>query len=288
MYTSTGADQQYRWTVPGAPSAATGTVLIPRAPWRGPGPRPVVTFAVGTQGQGHDCAASMQFDNDTEYEIGSAQLLLAAGYAVTITDYAGYTTGTRHPYVAGQVLGHNVLDIVRAARAIPGSGITTNSPVAIWGYSEGGSAASWAGELANSYTPDLKLVGVAAGGVPSHLPHHAEYLDGTYDVDLLLIAMRGLSTAYPNAGIMDLLNARGLEAVQSDDEKCLAPMLTAHSFSHMATFLKGGRTLAQAMAVPSVYRAVDANTLGTHPINAPVYLYWSNGDMTPPTAVSGG
>ena len=35
-----------------------GTLLVPQAPWHGPGPRPLVAFAPGTQGIGSACQAS--------------------------------------------------------------------------------------------------------------------------------------------------------------------------------------------------------------------------------------
>ncbi|MBO9521382.1 MAG: hypothetical protein J7518_07580 [Nocardioidaceae bacterium] len=278
MYTSTGANRRYRDLVPGPASVATGTVLVPRTRWRGPGPRPVVTFAPGTQGQGHRCAASMQLDANIEYEVGSPQALLAAGYAVTITDYAGYTSGRQHPYVAGQALGHDVLDIVRAARQIPGTGITTRSPVAIWGYSEGGAAASWAGELARSYTPELRLRGVAAGGVPARLADEVGFIDGGPYVDLFLIAVRGLGTAYPAAGFLDVLNPAGLAAVRSNDEQCMVTMITHHPFRRIRSWLRPGLTPSRVVALPRIKRALDASTLGRHRIHAPVYLYWGGSD----------
>jgi hypothetical protein len=48
MYRSTDAH--------GAPIAATGAVLTPTKPWSGHGRRPVVGYAVGTQGLGDQCA----------------------------------------------------------------------------------------------------------------------------------------------------------------------------------------------------------------------------------------
>lgn len=36
----------------GVPVAVTGTVLVPYAAWTGSGPRPLVSYAAGTQGQG--------------------------------------------------------------------------------------------------------------------------------------------------------------------------------------------------------------------------------------------
>ena len=38
--------------------------------------------------------------------------------------------------------------------------------VVIWGHSQGGHAALWAGQIAASYAPDLSITGAVAGGVP--------------------------------------------------------------------------------------------------------------------------
>ncbi|MDI6630722.1 MAG: lipase, partial [Rhodococcus sp. (in: high G+C Gram-positive bacteria)] len=40
----------------GEANAVTGTYIDPAAAWTGPGPRPLVVLAPGTQGQGDQCA----------------------------------------------------------------------------------------------------------------------------------------------------------------------------------------------------------------------------------------
>ncbi|RZK88123.1 MAG: triacylglycerol lipase, partial [Methylobacterium sp.] len=92
----------------------------------------------------------------------------------------GYTNGGTHPYTVGQVLGRNVLDVVRAARSITGSGVDELSPVGLWGYSEGGAGASWAAELSATYTPELRIAAVASGGTPTYLSDTARFLDGSF------------------------------------------------------------------------------------------------------------
>ena len=51
-----------------SPIAATGTVLTPHSAWHGAGPRPIVSYAVGTQGEGDDCAPSKALATGFEYE----------------------------------------------------------------------------------------------------------------------------------------------------------------------------------------------------------------------------
>ena len=93
LYQST--DQQ------GHPDWVTGTVIVPTAAWKGSGSRPVVTYAEGTQGLGHECAPSLQIAAGTEYDGGAIIESLKKGYAVTVTDYQGYTNGAIPTYAAG-------------------------------------------------------------------------------------------------------------------------------------------------------------------------------------------
>jgi hypothetical protein len=150
----------------GQPDPVTGTVIVPSAPWP-TGPRPVVTVGIGTQGLAQSCAPSLQMAAGTEYDAGAIIDSLRAGYAIAITDYQGYTNGATPTYIDGRSEGQAVLDIVRAARELPGAGISASAPTIAWGYSQGGQAAGWAGELQTSYAPDVNLAGVAAGGVPA-------------------------------------------------------------------------------------------------------------------------
>src|SRR5262245_25860966 len=60
---------QYRSTsATGQANAVTGTVVVPVAAWTGTGPRPIVSFAVGTQGLGDTCAPSKAIPGGTLYE----------------------------------------------------------------------------------------------------------------------------------------------------------------------------------------------------------------------------
>src|SRR6202795_590454 len=135
----------------GEPDFVTGTVIVPTAKWSGKGSRPLVTVGIGTQGIASKCAPSKQVVNGTEYD-GSAIIdSLKAGYAVDLTDYQGYTNGAIPTYTAGKSEGQAVLDIVRAARQLPGSGLNEGDPTFAWGYSQGGQAVGWAGELEPTY-----------------------------------------------------------------------------------------------------------------------------------------
>ncbi len=126
---------------------------------------PLVVVAPGTMGQGDQCAASMGLEHPLRisartvsvgYENLAIYRLLARGVAVVVTDYVGLgTTDRLHTYVNRVDEAHAVLDAARAARALEQASVTTESPVGLYGYSQGGGAVAAAAELQPSYAPDV-------------------------------------------------------------------------------------------------------------------------------------
>ncbi|MCH0563503.1 lipase family protein [Streptomyces sp. MUM 2J] len=204
------------------PSAVAGTVIVPDAPWRGAGERPVVAFTPGTLGIGSQCAFSKQLSGAYQdaYEGPNITALLRAGFAVAATDGAGYLDGEVHPYVSGPDAGHAVLDMVRAAARVPGSGVSPRAQVGIWGYSEGGAGGLWAAQLAGSYAPELNIVGVASGGAPTDLKAAARNLDGSPFAGFLVDALIGLSVTHPDLPFDGILGDTGRTAVRDAETLC--------------------------------------------------------------------
>lgn len=213
LYHSTDAQNQ--------PIAVSGTVLVPDAPWWGFGSRPIVTYSVGTRGLGDDCAPSHTLTQGTDYEGLFIKAALSKGWAVAVTDYQGLGTPGVHTYMVGPAQGHAVLDIARAAQRLPGTGLSTDSPVGIMGYSQGGSGAGWAAQQAASYAPELRVKGTVAGGVPGDLEAVADFLDGSPFVALALMTALGFDTAYPELDLSSYLNDRGHELAENSRDICL-------------------------------------------------------------------
>jgi hypothetical protein len=146
-------------SVDGRDVAVSGLVVAP--PGGRPGPRPVVAWAHPTTGLADRCTPSYLGAEGIAtlrgYWLGE---LLRRGYVVVATDYEGLGTPGLHPYLVGPSEAHSVLDAVRAAGRLRGA--RAGGPVALWGFSEGGHAVLWAGELATSYAPELQLAGVAS------------------------------------------------------------------------------------------------------------------------------
>lgn len=266
--------------VDGAAAPVTGTVLVPTASWTGGGARPIVTYALGTQGVAKKCAGSRQLETGKEYEIANIVAALKRGYAVVVTDYDGYTNGAKPSYIVAGNEARGVLDIVRAADDIPNVGISVaSSPVAIWGYSQGGQSAAAAGEIEDTYAPELRTVGVAAGGVPADLRSTAANIDGRNGSVFLLLSIYGLSQQYPSAiNLATLANAQG-QAVLADAENiCTFEGLFKYLNKSLSLYTVGNKSMTQLLQDPAIGAAVDAQKLGTKKIAAPVFLYHGEAD----------
>ncbi len=258
----------------GAANLVTGTVIVPATLWSGSGERPVVGYAVGTHGLAQGCAPSIQMAKGTDYEAANIAAALSAGYAVLVSDNPGYTTGATPTYMSGVSQGRALLDIFSAAAQIPGSGVSANAKAAIWGYSQGGQTAAWAGEMKNAYAPDLKLSAVAAGGIPADLLRTANYLDGSTGASFLLGAVIGLSTQYPTQIPLDsLTNATGKAAVAKGKSECVFEALYDFMNKKVSEYTVNNQTLAQLTAVPSINQTIKAQALGTGKIPVPLYQY---------------
>ena len=144
--------------------------------WRGPGPRPVLSYGVGVHGLGRDSAPSHLLATGLEGELAFLELALSRGWSVVVTDGEGLGLPGPHTYGAGRVGGRAMLDIVRAAVAGV-DGVEAGAPVLLWGYSEGGRCA-----------------------------------DGGPYSGLGLAVLVGLAHAHEDPRLWDILNARGRAA----------------------------------------------------------------------------
>lgn len=123
-------------------------------------PAPLISWAHGTVGVARSCAPSIDGYAITEQGMPAMDSLARNGWAMVATDYPGMGTEGQFPYMIGEGQGRAVLDAARAARQLPDAVLADQT--VIWGHSQGGHAALWAGELADTYAPDLDVVGTAA------------------------------------------------------------------------------------------------------------------------------
>ena len=143
MIVADGTRIMYRSTdARGNPNAVTGTYFEPHNPWPGAGPRPLIVYGPGTQGQGDQCAPSRQFnqgihwspwlDIGFNYEELFVATMVACGFAIVMTDYDGLGTPGTHTYVNRAAQAQAMLDAARAAKRLPDTSLDPDGPIAFW------------------------------------------------------------------------------------------------------------------------------------------------------------
>ena len=267
----------------GEPVAVSGVVLGPKTRWGGPGRRPIIGYAAGTQGMADRCAPSRQYSEGFEYEgIGVAKLL-ARGYAVAMTDYEGLGTEGVHTYMDRVAQGHAVLDAVRAAQRLGIDGLTEANPVGLEGYSQGGGAAASAVELAPTYAPELKVKGAVVGAVPADLAKVANNLEGTLWSAFAFFALRGLAESY-DIDFTPYLNEAGRAIFTEVESDCVFDLFDT-AFQRSEELSATGEPMAELMKAEPFRTIVEEQRIGTIKPRVPVLVTHSRLDDTIPYAV---
>jgi hypothetical protein len=145
------------------------------------------------------------------------------------------------------------------------------------GYSQGGGAAGWAGQLQGSYAPELNVRGVVAGGVPGDLAAVADFLDGGPFVIFELLAGIGLDAAYAELDLASYLNDRGQDLMANKDAACL---VNVDEFDMLLTTLVDtvfrrldDYTTTNPLGTAAWQARLAENKLGADRPQAPVFMY---------------
>ncbi len=263
--------------------AVSGTVLVPTTPWAGPGSRPVIGYAPGTQGMADRCAPSRLFSDGIEYEGVGIEGLLLRGYAVAMPDYEGLGTVGVHTYMDRVSQGRATLDVVRAAQRLTGTGLSATSPVGLMGYSQGGGAAASALELQPTYAPELRLEGAVVGAVPADLAQVATNLDGGPFSAFAFFALRGLSASY-SIDLTPYLNAEGRATMEAVEQDCVFDLFD-NAFKKSADLSADGQPMSELMKAEPFRSVIESQRIGTLKPSVPVLVTHSALDDTIPYAV---
>jgi pimeloyl-ACP methyl ester carboxylesterase len=200
---------------------------------------------------------------------------------VVETDYQGLGTPGDHPYLIGQSEGRNVLDSIKAAEALPGTGAGPTSKAIVWGHSQGGGAAAFTAELQPTYAPDVDLVGAIAGAPVAELDTAASGTTLPAYSGFVPMAAAGLRAGYPDLDTNDALTAAGRKAVADVSSMCVGDALKAFAGSDASNLFEPG-----ASQSPAWKQDVDANRAGDRPTGVPIFLYHGADDDLIPPAVS--
>jgi acetyl esterase/lipase len=271
-------------SVAGRDIAVSGVVIAPTGP-APHGGRVVVTWAHGASGLADLCAPSKQSDIASGAALTSGpasygalmpyvQTLLDAGYVITATDYEGLGTAGVHPFQVGESEGRSVLDAARAAHVLKGA--SAGSKVLVLGHSQGGHAALFAGELAASYAPDLRVLGVAAEAPAADDEAYVSLLEKFTAGDAFVVALvEGFHAAYPQFDPTALLTPEALAKSSTVDQKCLVDIDTAYSNSPLVL-------AHDPLQIPAFQTLLHTNSAGNRPSVVPVLVAQGTTDMGAP------
>jgi acetyl esterase/lipase len=189
----------------GTATAVSGLIVVPEgsAPAGG---RKVLAYAHGTLGVAPRCAPSLQSGSFMSAVLPGLDQFLAAGIVIAETDYQGLGTPGPSPYLVGVSEANNVLDSVRAARALPAA--NAGSDFVVYGESQGGHSALFTGALAATVAPELHLLGVMAAEPASNLVELFHASRGTAVGNILTaMTLSSWSRVYNTAKLDDIVTA---------------------------------------------------------------------------------
>lgn len=263
LYRSTGLN--------GEPIAVSGIVVIPEGPVP-PGGRPIIAWAHPTTGVVSSCAPSGALS--LFLEIPGLWDMVHHGYIVSATDYPGLGTPGPHPYLVGTSEGRAVLDAARAARNLAGA--EAGNRIALWGHSQGGQAALYAGLIAKQYSPELDIVGVAAAAPATNLRKlfHKDF-STVKGKNLVAITLWSWARVY-GAPIKDVIDAAAVPMIDSVANTCLVSPLDILFvlFGHVS-----GEVLEQHFLTTKDLTDLEpwrsllaSNTVGVLPPTTPIFL----------------
>jgi alpha-beta hydrolase superfamily lysophospholipase len=271
----------------GADIAESGYVIVPSgaAPAGG---FPIVSWAHGTTGFAGICAPSLFTSQGGvgPYLLPGLADFLNAGFVVAATDYQGLGTPGVHPYLLGESEGRGVLDAARAARLVPG--LDTSKTVMIYGHSQGGHAALFAGQLAPTYAPELRIVGVVgaapATGLSTILGVATTPTTGQEILVFTLPVAYTWAVTYRDLPISDVLTTKGAQVAPSVvTHGCLPEVVRAIATQHLtpATVFR-----PNASTNSVVLAHAKLNDPGHTRTGAPMLIVQGTADTTVPPALT--
>jgi acetyl esterase/lipase len=163
-----------------------------------------------------------------------------------------------------------VLDSVRAARRVV---TDTSDRAAVFGHSQGGHAAVFADQIADTYAPDIDLVGVAAMAPPTDLATLVLADDHeALGIVLTALAIDSWSRVYPDAQLASIVHEPARTLVHDMSSRCIENSAQAYTqlldvVGLQVDFLSGDPTVA-----PGWREHFAENSPGDLPTDVPVLV----------------
>lgn len=260
--------------VHGRASAYVTTVMVPRTPWTGDGPRPLLSYQTAEDGVGSKCSPSYGlragFDaasSNSAQETIAMRLALTRGWAVAAPDYEG----PRSEFLGAKGEARGVIDGIRAALRFDEAAFGAATPVGLWGYSGGAMASSLAAQYQPRYAPKLTLTAVALGGVVADIRATMRDFSGSIFGGAITIGLVAIDRSYPQLDLRRYLNAKGLEALEVAKDFCISDAVGRYPSATFEDFLTDPASLNLPVVDRLLSRISPIGFRGTP--QAPVYEY---------------
>jgi alpha-beta hydrolase superfamily lysophospholipase len=228
----------------------------------------VRSVAHGTTGIVPGCAPSL---SPAPFADGAgtalARLVVDHGWVGVISDYVGLGTAGPHAYLVGQAAARNVLDATRAAGQL--GQLRLDRRTVVWGHSQGGHGAIWAGSIGPRYAPELDIVGVAALAPATDLDQLATGVKNTTFGRVVSAYLAGSWAAYyPQLDMDRLVDRRYRRTVSRIGQRCFsgrdalaAAAITSQLFGPIFTASALSGTFADLLRANSPHELVSAPLL---------------------------
>jgi hypothetical protein len=267
----------------GAPTATVTTVMVPKAPWSGSGPRPVVSYQTAEDGAGTKCAPSYAIRgglgaaaSNSAPETGLMLQALQRGWTVVAPDYQG----PRSMFLGAKGEARGVLDGLVAARSFSPARIDRSAPLGLWGYSGGAFASSVAAQLQPRYAPKLELSAVALGGIPADVRATIHAFSGSAFGGALVMGFVTVDRAYPEFHLTQYLNDAALEAMKGVQTDCISDAVPRHPFASLEQYSDTPEVIDGPELRPMFDKMSPITFKGVP--EAPVYEYHARADELAP------
>ncbi|MEV6521804.1 lipase family protein [Longispora sp. NPDC051575] len=195
----------------GGPRAVAGSVFVPETAPVGP-TWPVLSWAHCTVGLNSSNAPSLVGLHPAER--GHLTDWLRRGFVVAATDYEGLGTPEPHPYLNGEAIADDIVDIVRAVHHL---GIPVDTRTVVAGFSQGGHGALYTAVMCAGYAPELDFRGTVSLAPPVRFLDFIQLrtVKGEDTVDALVpVVLAGLHVTHPGFAPERFLTATGLRLLE--------------------------------------------------------------------------
>ncbi|WP_051178744.1 lipase family protein [Nocardia concava] len=233
--------------------------------------RPIVSFQCAIDAVASKCLPSYAFRRGAralgsvpQFELLLIEHALTRGWAISVPDH----TGTAGRFGAPREPGHRTLDGLRATLNFLNR--PPDSPVALWGYSGGGLATTWAAELAATYAPELNILAAVLGSPVGDLEATFFRLNGSTFGGLATLCLAGLRRAYPalDRSLREHLDPASLALLDRAESSATIPLLLHSGRSRMDDL--DGSALATLRTLPEVRAVLTDLNPGERPPRFPI------------------